>query len=64
MSSLAIHVATNVRMHAADGDHIANVLIAMNTEGVHQHGDWDTLGIRASGSQSVNVWRRTTRCVR
>jgi len=53
MSSLATHVATNVRMRDADGDHIANVLMAMNTEGVHQQGDWDALGMRASGSQSV-----------
>ena len=53
MSSLATHVATNVRMRDADGDHIANVLMAMNTEGVHQQDDWDALGMRASGSQSV-----------
>ena len=53
MSSLATHVATNVRMRDADGDHIANILMAMNTEGVHQQGDWDALGMRASGSQSV-----------
>ena len=33
MSPLATHVATNVRMRDADGDHIANVLLPMNTEG-------------------------------
>jgi alkylation response protein AidB-like acyl-CoA dehydrogenase len=53
MSPLATHVATNVRMRDADGDHIANVLLPMSTEGVHQGGDWDALGMRASGSQSV-----------
>ena len=53
MSPLASHVATNVRMRDADGDHIANVLLAMDTEGVRQGGDWDALGMRASGSQSV-----------
>ncbi|MBT5111094.1 MAG: acyl-CoA/acyl-ACP dehydrogenase [Rhodospirillaceae bacterium] len=53
MSPLATHVATNVRMRDEDGDHIANVLLPMNTEGVQPQGDWDALGMRASGSQSV-----------
>ena len=53
MSPLATHVATNVRMRDDDGDHIANVLLAMDTEGVQQLGDWDALGMRASASQSV-----------
>lgn len=53
MSPLATHVATNVRMRDADGDHIANVLFPMSTKGVRQLGDWDALGMRASGSQSV-----------
>ncbi len=53
MSPLASHVATNVRMRDGDGDHIANVLLPMNTEGLRQLGDWDALGMRASGSQSV-----------
>jgi alkylation response protein AidB-like acyl-CoA dehydrogenase len=53
MSSLATHVATNVRMRDQEGDYIANVLIPMDTEGVVQLGDWDALGMRASGSQSV-----------
>ena len=53
MSPLASHVATNVRMRDAEGDHIANVLLPMSTEGVRPGGDWDALGMRASGSQSV-----------
>lgn len=53
MSPLATHVATNVRMRNAEGDYIANVLLPMSTEGVLQQGDWDALGMRASGSQSV-----------
>ena len=53
MSPLATHVATNVRMRDADGDHIANVLLPMNSDGVLQLGDWDALGMRASGSQSI-----------
>ncbi len=53
MSPLATHVATNVRTRDAEGDFIANVLMRMDTEGVLQQGDWDALGMRASGSQSV-----------
>ena len=53
MSPLATHVATNVRMRNEEGDYIANVLMPMDTEGVVQLGDWDALGMRASGSQSV-----------
>ena len=53
MSPLATHIATNVRMRDADGDHIANVLFPMSTPGVVQHDNWDALGMRASGSQSI-----------
>ena len=53
MSPLATHVATNVRMRDNQGDHIANVLLPMDTQGVQPQGDWDALGMRASGSQSV-----------
>ena len=53
MSPLATHVATNVRMRDDQGDHIANVLLPMDTQGVQPQGDWDALGMRASGSQSV-----------
>ena len=53
MSPLATHVATNVRMQNEEGDYIANVLMPMDTEGVVQLGDWDALGMRTSGSQSV-----------
>lgn len=53
MSPLATHVATNVRMRDGDGDHIANVLMPMATPGVEPQNDWDALGMRASGSQSI-----------
>lgn len=53
MSPLASHIAMNVRMRDDAGDHIANVLFPMATEGVNQLGDWDALGMRASGSQSI-----------
>lgn len=54
MSPLATHVVTNVRMRDDKGDHIANVFLPMNTEGVRQHDNWDALGMRASGSQSIS----------
>jgi len=53
MSPLATHVVTNVRMRDVEGDHIANILLPMSTEGLEQLGDWDALGMRASGSQSL-----------
>ena len=54
MSPLATHVATNVRTRDDDGDFIANLLMPLKTDGVRPHGDWDALGMRASGSQSVS----------
>ena len=54
MSPLATHVATNVRTRDAEGDFIANVLMPLDTDGVRPLGDWDALGMRASGSQSVS----------
>ncbi|MCA8929706.1 MAG: acyl-CoA/acyl-ACP dehydrogenase [Alphaproteobacteria bacterium] len=54
MSPVATHIATNVRMRDDTGDHITNVLFPMTTPGVRQHGNWDALGMRASGSQSVS----------
>lgn len=54
MSPLATHIATNLRMRDDEGDHIVNVLFPLDTEGVRPHGDWDALGMRASGSQSVS----------
>jgi len=53
MSPLATHVATNVRIRDEDGDHIANVLLPMDAPGLSQGNDWDALGMRASGSQSL-----------
>jgi alkylation response protein AidB-like acyl-CoA dehydrogenase len=53
MSPIATHIAANVRMSDDDGDHIANVLMPIGTPGLQPQGDWDALGMRASGSQSV-----------
>ena len=54
MSPLATHIATNLRMRDNEGDHIVNVLFPLDTPGVRPHGDWNALGMRASGSQSVS----------
>ena len=54
MSPIATHVAMNVRAPGESGDQIANVFLPLDTPGVQQHGDWDALGMRASGSQSVS----------
>lgn len=53
MSPLATHIAMNVRMQDDEGWHIANVLMPMDTPGIEQQNDWDALGMRASGSQSI-----------
>lgn len=53
MSPIATHVALNVRAKMPEGDSIANVFLPMDTAGIVQQGDWDALGMRGSGSQSV-----------
>lgn len=53
MSPIATHVGLNLRMQDDDGWHIANVFVPMDTPGVEPQGDWNALGMRASGSQSV-----------
>ena len=54
MSPIATHVAMNVKAQGPDSEQIANVFMPLDTPGVHQHGDWDALGMRSSGSQSVS----------
>lgn len=53
MSPIASHVSTVVRVRDADGDYLANILLPMDTPGVIPQDDWDALGMRSSGSQSV-----------
>ena len=63
MSPIATHVATVVRVRggdaegegevAGDGDTMANVLVPIDTPGLVPQDDWDALGMRGSGSQSV-----------
>ena len=53
LSPIATHLAMNLRMRDADGDHLATVMLPMNTPGMTPQDDWDALGMRGSGSQSV-----------
>jgi alkylation response protein AidB-like acyl-CoA dehydrogenase len=66
MSPVATHIAMNLRMRESasgddenargdddNGDHIATTMMPIDTPGVLPQGDWDALGMRASGSQSI-----------
>ena len=53
MSPLATHVAMNLKMQDEHGDHLGTVLLPINTAGITPQNDWDSLGMRSSGSQSV-----------
>ena len=53
MSPIATHLGMNLRMRDDDGDHLVTTLMPMDTPGIQQQNDWDALGMRASGSQSV-----------
>lgn len=53
MSPVASHLAMNLRMHDDDGDHLATTLLPIETPGITPQDDWDALGMRGSGSQSI-----------
>ncbi len=53
LSPIATHLAMNLRLRDADGDHLATVMLPMDTPGLLPQNDWDALGMRSSGSQSV-----------
>jgi len=53
MSPIASHVSTVVRVRDGDEDYMANVVLPMDTPGLLPQDDWDALGMRGSGSQSV-----------
>ena len=55
MSPIATHLAMNLRMQDDDGDHLATTMLPITTAGVIQQGDWDALGMRGSGSQSIKL---------
>lgn len=57
LSPIASHIAMFVRMageeDSEDSDMIGTVMMPMGTQGIFPQDDWDALGMRASGSQSV-----------
>ncbi|MBO6564818.1 MAG: acyl-CoA/acyl-ACP dehydrogenase [Pseudomonadales bacterium] len=53
MSPVATHLAMNLRMQDEEGDHLATTLLPIGTPGVVPQDDWDSLGMRGSGSQSI-----------
>ena len=53
MSPIATHIATVIRIRDDEGDTLAGVLLPMDSPGVEPQDDWDALGMRSSGSQSV-----------
>lgn len=53
LSPIATHLAMNLRICDDDGDHLAGVMLPMDTPGLIPEDDWDALGMRGSGSQSV-----------
>jgi alkylation response protein AidB-like acyl-CoA dehydrogenase len=55
MSPGATHLYTSVRYTAADGvERYAYAMVPTDAPGVTVHDDWDALGMRASGSNSVS----------
>lgn len=52
MSPIATHLAMIVRTRN-DGDWAASTLLPIDTPGVEPQDDWNALGMRASGSQSI-----------
>jgi alkylation response protein AidB-like acyl-CoA dehydrogenase len=53
MSPVATHLGMNLRMQDDKGDHLVTTLLPIDTPGIQPQGDWDALGMRASGSQSI-----------
>ena len=53
MSPVASHLAMNVRLRDTEGDHIASTILPIHIQGISPNDDWDALGMRASGSQSI-----------
>ena len=53
MSPVATHLGMNLRMRDDDGDHLVTTMLPINAPGLQPQNDWDALGMRASGSQSV-----------
>ena len=55
MSPMATHVAMNLKIQDAEGDQIGTTMLPMNTAGIEPQNDWQALGMRGSGSQSLKL---------
>ncbi|MDG2114959.1 MAG: acyl-CoA/acyl-ACP dehydrogenase [Actinomycetota bacterium] len=53
LSPIATYLGMNLRVRDDEGDHLATVMLPMDTPGLIPQDDWDALGMRSSGSQSV-----------
>ena len=53
MSPVATHLGMNLRMRDEHGDHLVSTLVPIDSPGLEPQNDWDALGMRGSGSQSV-----------
>jgi len=53
MSPIATHLGMNLRMRDKNGDHLVTTMLPMTAGGLQPQHDWDALGMRGSGSQSV-----------
>jgi alkylation response protein AidB-like acyl-CoA dehydrogenase len=55
MSPIATHLAMNLKMRGEDDeDCLGTVLLPIDTQGILPQDDWDSLGMRGSGSQSIS----------
>lgn len=55
LSPIATIFVMNLRVEEAGGDKLAFAYVPAGTAGLEPQGDWDALGMRASGSQSVKL---------
>jgi alkylation response protein AidB-like acyl-CoA dehydrogenase len=53
LSPIATHVAMNLRIRDDGQDLMGSVMLPIQTEGIEPQDDWDALGMRASGSQTI-----------
>ncbi|MCP5180926.1 MAG: acyl-CoA/acyl-ACP dehydrogenase [Pseudomonadales bacterium] len=53
LSPVATHLGMNLRLRNDEGDHLVTTLLPIGMPGIQPQGDWQALGMRASGSQSI-----------
>ncbi|MGI9324793.1 MAG: acyl-CoA dehydrogenase family protein [Pseudomonadales bacterium] len=53
LSPIATHLGMNLRMRDETGDHLVSTMVPIQVDGLQPQDDWDALGMRSSGSQSV-----------